>query len=148
LDDMPVIVFVTAYDQYAINAFEVQAVDYLLKPFDQDRFRKSFQLALKRIQSETANKAVIQGILREIHKDKNYLDRIMVNVGDRYFFIAAGDIRYITVAEKYVNLHTIEEAYLIRDTMNRLEKQLDPAKFTRIHRSTIVNVDCIREMQP
>ena len=72
----------------------------------------------------------------------------MVNVGDRYFFIPTGNIRYISAEEKYVNLHTQDDSYLIRETMNRMEEHLDPTKFTRIHRSTIVNVDCIREMQP
>lgn len=148
VENMPAVVFVTAYDQYAINAFEVQAVDYLLKPFDEERFRKSFHRALKQMRSDSVHLAAIQGLLDEIRKEKKYLEKIMVNVGHRYFFIPTCDIAYISAEEKYVRLHTEKDTYLVRDTMHRMEERLDPSKFTRIHRSVIVNVEYIEEMQP
>jgi len=146
--NMPVLVFVTAYDQYAIDAFEVQAIDYLLKPYDQDRFRKSFTRALKQLELKHSNTAVLKNLLNEIKSEKEYLDRIMVNIGHRFFYIKTSNIIYISAEEKYVNLHTERDQYLVRDTMNNMEQKLDPAKFKRIHRSHIVNIDFIKEMQP
>lgn len=148
VENMPVVIFVTAYDQYAIDAFEVQAIDYLLKPFDQDRFRKSFHRALQQIEVKNNNTVVLKNLLDEIKTEMKYLDRIMVNVGHRFFYVKASEVIYISAEEKYVNIHTEKETYLIRETMNNLEQQLDPSKFKRIHRSNIVNVDFIKEMQP
>jgi two-component system LytT family response regulator len=145
---MPAVVFVTAYDEYAIDAFEVQAVDYLLKPFHQGRFKKSFERALNMIHSGRDYSAAVKNLLTEINKGKKYLRRIMVKKGSRFFFVSTDDILYISAYEKYINLHTKEKTYLIRDTMNRMESRLDPANFARIHRSSIVNMDFIREIQP
>jgi two-component system LytT family response regulator len=148
IENMPVVVFVTAYDQYAIDAFEVQAIDYLLKPFDQERFQKSFNRALEQIELKKNNVAILKNLLKEIKSEKKYLDRIMVNIGHRFFYVRTRDIIYISAEEKYVNVHTEKDRYLIRETMNNLEQQLDPFKFKRIHRSYIVNIDFIKEMQP
>jgi len=148
VDNMPTVVFVTAYDQYAIEAFEVQAVDYLLKPFDQERFQKSLSRAMERIHLKSENTAIFKNLLVEINREKKYLKRIMVNVGSRLFFVKTGDILFISSDEKYVKLHTEKEAYLIRETMSSMEERLDPAKFARIHRSYLVNLDFIQEMQP
>ena len=147
-ENMPVVIFVTAYDQYALNAFDVQAIDYLLKPFDQDRFEKSFRRALKQIELRKGSTDVYQKLIDEIKKDKKYLERILVNIGPRYFFVKTVDILYISAEEKYVRLHTEKETHLVRETMNHMEQQLDPSRFTRIHRSTIINTDFIREFQP
>ncbi|MCI0693103.1 LytTR family DNA-binding domain-containing protein [candidate division KSB1 bacterium] len=148
IENMPAVVFVTAYDQYALEAFEVQAVDYLLKPFDQERFRKSFNRAVEQIRLKSENAAIFQKLLGEINREKKYLKRIMVNAGSRLFFVKTGDIMCISSDEKYVKLHTEKETYLIRETMNSMEARLDPAKFARIHRSYLVNLDFIQEMQP
>ncbi len=148
IENMPVVVFVTAYDQYAIDAFEVQAVDYLLKPFDQERFQKSFDRALEQIELKKNNIAILKNLLNEIKSEKKYLDRIMVNIGHRFFYVKTREIIYISAEEKYVYLHTEKDHHLIRETMNNLEQQLDPFKFKRIHRSYIVNIDFIKEMQP
>jgi len=148
VENMPVVVFVTAFDQYAINAFEVQAIDYLLKPFDQERFRKSLNRALKQVELKNSNVVVLKNLLNEIRSEKEYLDRIMVNVEQRFFYIKTSDVIYISAEEKYVNLHTKKDQYLVRDTMNNLEQKLDSAKFKRIHRSHIVNIDFIKEIQP
>jgi len=148
IENMPAVVFVTAYDQYAIDAFDVQAIDYLLKPFDQERFRKSFNRALEQIRLKNTNAAIFKSLLNEIKKKRQYLQRIMVNIGHRFFFVTTSDIMYISSEEKYVNLHTAKESYLVRDTMNNMEQQLDPSKFKRIHRCYIVNLDFIKELEP
>jgi two-component system LytT family response regulator len=148
VENMPTVVFVTAYDQYAINAFEVHAVDYLLKPFDQERFQKSFYRAKKQIEWQQNHVSILNGLLHEIKKEPKYRDRIMVNIGQRYFYVKTSDIMFISAEEKYVNLHTEKEIHLMRETMNNMEHHLDPAKFKRIHRSYIVNIDFIREIQP
>jgi len=148
IENMPVVVFVTAYDQYAINAFEVKAIDYLLKPFDEERFQKSLNRALEQIELKKNNVAILKNLLNEISKGKPFLERIMVNEGSRYFFIPIQKIIFISAEEKYVNLHTEKDRYLIRETMTNLEQQLDPTKFKRIHRSHIVNIDFIKELQP
>lgn len=148
IENMPAVIFVTAYDQYAINAFEVQAIDYLLKPYDQDRFQKSFNRAVQQIELKNNNTTVLKNLLHEIKSEKKHLDRFMVNIGHRFFYVKTSEVIYISVEEKYVNLHTEKETHLVRDTMNKLEQQLDPSKFKRIHRSYIINIDYIKEMQP
>ena len=148
IENMPAVVFVTAYDQYAIHAFEVQAMDYLLKPFDQDRFQQSLHRAQQQIQFRKEDTGVYKKLLEEIKKEKKCLERILVNVGSRYFFVNTSAILYISSEEKYVRLHTEKETHLIRETMSRMEQILAPSKFTRIHRSTIVNTDFIQELQP
>lgn len=147
VENMPTVIFVTAYDQYALDAFEVQAIDYLLKPYDQDRFQKSFTRALQQIELKNNNTTILKNLLNEIKSGKKHLDRIMVNIGHRFLYVKVNSIIYISAEEKYVNLHTEKEIYLIRETMNNLEQQLDPTKFKRIHRSYIVNIDFIKEMQ-
>jgi two-component system, LytTR family, response regulator len=148
LDNMPVVVFVTAYDQYAIDAFEVNAVDYLLKPFDKERFVKSFNRAVEQINLKRRKDDNLKNLLNEFVKDKKTLEKILVNIGSRYFFINTSEIIYISSAEKYVELNTAKGKYLYRETMNNLELTLDKNRFARIHRSYIVNVDHIQEMQP
>lgn len=147
-ENMPPVVFVTAYDQYAIDAFDVNAVDYLLKPFDQERFKVSFSRVLDEVKFKRNRSNELRLILNEIKKEKKYLDRILINVGAKYFFVALKEILYISSAEKYAELHTIKGKYLLRETMNNLEESLDPEMFARIHRSYIVNIEQIQEMQP
>ncbi|MCA9743801.1 MAG: response regulator transcription factor [Deferribacteres bacterium] len=145
---MPAVVFVTAYDQYAIEAFDVQAVDYLLKPYDAARFEMSFRRAVERLASRRESIAAILQAFDHLQQHGKNLERILVNSGQRYFFIKTAEIAYISAEEKYVQLHTVDKKYLIRETMTRLEQRLDPAQFVRIHRSFFVNLDSIREMQP
>lgn len=141
---MPPVVFVTAYDQYAISAFEVQAVDYLLKPFDEDRFRKAMQRAL----DMAAHRQNYSGMLEMISRRPMHLERILVNIGERHFLVSCTDIIYLSSDDKYVEVHTASKKYLLRDSLANLEDQLDPARFTRIHRSTIVNLDWVQEITP
>lgn len=147
VENMPAVIFVTAYDQYALAAFEVQAIDYLLKPFDHARFKKSFQRAVKRLEAKPENVVLLQRLLAEISAERTFLQRLMVSVGARFFFIKTSEILFISAEEKYVSLHTEKGAYLMRETMTGLEARLDPSKFARIHRSYLVNVDFIKELQ-
>jgi two-component system LytT family response regulator len=126
----------------------VQATDYLLKPYDQNRFRKSFNRALQQIELKNNNTTVLKNLLNEIKSGKKHLDRLMVNIGHRFFYVKTKEVIYISAKEKYVNFHTEKDTHLIRDTMTNLEQQLDPSKFKRIHRSYIVNMDYIKEIQP
>ncbi len=148
VEKMPAVIFVTAYDQYALAAFEVHALDYLLKPFDQERFRKSFRRAIAQIHLQKQPTGVLQRLLAEIKPEQKYLQRLMVPAGGRYFFVKTGEVQFISAEEKYVEIHTHKGGYLLRETMNEMEQRLDPAKFARIHRSYLVNIDFIAEVQP
>ena len=148
VEKMPAVIFVTAYEQYALAAFEVHAVDYLLKPFDQSRFRKSFLRAVQHLGLKNENAGMLHKLMAEIQEDQKYWQRILVSSGGRYFFVKAGDILFVSAEEKYVKIHTEKTGYLLRETMQEMEQRLDPATFARIHRSHLVNVDCIQEVQP
>ena len=149
-EQTPTVVFVTAYDQYAVRAFEVYALDYLLKPFDQERFDK----ALKRVKNQLASEksdALSERILRAIEDIKTkpvHLERLVIKMNGHVFFMKAEEIDWLEAEGNYVRLHSGKESYLLRDTISALESQLDPKKFIRVHRSAIVNVDRISELQP
>ncbi|MCF8241363.1 MAG: LytTR family DNA-binding domain-containing protein [Melioribacteraceae bacterium] len=148
IESMPTVIFVTAYDQYAINAFEIHAADYLLKPFDKERFFKSFYRAKDQQKIKQDKTDNVKMIIEEIRKNEQYLERILVNHGSKYFFINTSEINYISAEEKYVSLHCDKGNYLIRETMNNIVSSLNPKIFYRVHRSFIVNVERIKEMQP
>jgi two-component system, LytTR family, response regulator len=147
---MPVIIFVTAYDQYALKAFEVCALDYLLKPFDRERFGRALSRAraeLDRRKAGQVNERVLK-LLSELGQTKKYLEKLMIRDGGRVFFLRADEIDWIEAAGNYVRLHAGKEEYLYRETMTKLEGQLNPERFARIHRSAIVNTERIKELQP
>jgi two-component system, LytTR family, response regulator len=147
---MPVVIFVTAYDQYALKAFEVSALDYLLKPFDRERFKRALGRAraeLDRRKAGAVNEKVLK-LLSELQRSKKYVDKLIVRAGGRVLFLRADEIDWIEAAGNYVRLHAGKEEYLYRETMTRLEEQLNPDRFARIHRSTIVNIERIKELQP
>jgi two-component system LytT family response regulator len=147
---LPCVIFVTAYDKYALRAFEVHALDYLLKPFTGERFQSALERAKAQIKSregEQLNQKLVR-LLEDIRKDKTYLERLVVKSAGRIFFLNVEEIDWIEAAENYVRLHTGRESHLIHGTMNKLASRLDPAQFLRIHRSTIINVKRIKELQP
>ncbi len=150
LEHMPVIIFVTAYDQFALRAFEVHALDYLLKPFDRERFTKALQRARQHLQHERHGDLHqrVRLLLEELHRERKYLDRLVIKASGRVFFLKAEEIDWIEAAANYVRLQTGRESHLLRDTIKNIEAKLDPAKFLRINRSTIVNLDRIKELQP
>ena len=145
---LPAVVFVTAYDRYALRAFEVHAMDYLLKPFDSERFERT----LARLRTEITGRRAgelnrkLEALLASRQGKPQYLERLLVKSRGRVVFINADELDWIEAAGNYVSLHTGEKTHLLRDTMQRLESRLDPARFVRIHRSTIVQLDRIREL--
>ena len=147
---LPVIIFVTAYDQYAVKAFEVCALDYLLKPFDRERFNRALARArteLDRRKAGQVNDQVLK-LLSELQQPKKYLEKLIIRDGGRVFFLRADEIDWIEAAGNYVRLHAGKEEYLYRETMLNLEAQLNSERFVRIHRSAIVNTERIKELQP
>jgi two-component system, LytTR family, response regulator len=149
-ESMPAVIFVTAYDQYALRAFDVNALDYLLKPFDRERFEKALKRAkaqIERAQNGDFNERLLT-LLKNIKAEQKPLERLIVKSGGRVFFLRAEEIDWIESVGNYLRLHTGKESHLIRETMNRLEARLDSAKFLRIHRSTMVNIQSIKELRP
>jgi two-component system LytT family response regulator len=146
----PAVVFVTAYDCYALPAFEVHAVDYLLKPFDRERFHKALvwaRTAIRREQGETPSEFP-PAALEEPREVRKPLERITIKTAGRVIFLKTKDLDWVEAAGNYLRLHAGTTVHSLRETMNNLESRLDPDRFWRIHRSTIVNVERIRELQP
>ena len=143
---MPAVVFITAYDEYALKAFEVRALDYLLKPFSAERFRSALGHAREHVANRRKGDpaSALFGA-----KDGNAIrrNRLMIKAGGRIHFVRMSDIDWCEASGNYVRVHVGPQEHLVRDTMAHLESQLDPQQFVRIHRSTIVNVDRIQEMQ-
>ncbi|HTI37663.1 MAG TPA: LytTR family DNA-binding domain-containing protein [Vicinamibacterales bacterium] len=150
VERMPVVIFVTAYDQHAARAFEVRALDYLLKPFDRERFAAAIQRARTRVESETNGEVGhhLMALMKDLKKEPAKGDRLIVKSGGRLFFLRADEIDYVEAAGNYVRLHVGTQSHLLRETMNAIEARLGRDRFFRIHRSRIVNVERIREMQP
>ena len=151
VDRLPVVVFITAYYKYAVRAFEVHALDYLLKPFDDERFRQALERARAEVgqqQTGEVNRRIL-AMLDELKSPREeYVERFAVQTSDRVFFVRAEDVDWIEAASNYVRLHAGKNAHMIRGTMQSVEARLDPERFLRIHRSAIVNIDRIRELQP
>lgn len=154
-EHMPVIIFATAYDRYALQAFEAHALDYLLKPYDDARFEKALARALERIRQkqfgELTSKMIDLVGDHRVKRDDNLVahrERIMVKERDALFFVKTEDIDWIEAAGDYVSLHLGKKSYLVRESMTGVESILDAKQFVRIHRSTIVNVERIKEMRP
>jgi two-component system LytT family response regulator len=149
-DKMPLVIFVTAYDQHALRAFQVRALDYLLKPFDRERFQEALQRARAHIQrDETGDLGRrLLALVKDLRRDQPKTDRLVVKSGGRLFFLRTDEIDWIEAAGNYVRLHVGTASHLLRETMNSIEARLDPEKFFRIHRSRIVNMERIQEMQP
>jgi two-component system LytT family response regulator len=150
VERMPAIIFVTAYDRYALQAFDVRAIDYLLKPFDRARLRRALGRARREIERERAGELNVElkNLLADLKAKPKKLERLVIKSGGRVFFLRVEEIDWIESAANYVQLHVGRETHLLRETINTLAARLDPDKFLRIHRSTIVNLERIREMQP
>jgi two-component system, LytTR family, response regulator len=148
--ELPVIIFTTAYDQYAIRAFEAHALDYLLKPFNQDRLHR----ALERVKVELLKthehnvKTRILDLLGRTKSESQQLRRLVIRTAGRVVFLELDEVDWIEAAANYVKLHVGKDAFLIREGIGHFSAKLDPDRFVRIHRSSIVNVRRIRELQP
>ena len=149
IDRLPEIIFTTAYEQYAIRAFELHALDYLLKPFDQARFEDAIKHAKERFRSGRPSDGPLQirTLLESIKNKPQYLDRLVIKAGGRITFLSTNEINWIEADDKYVHLHTSKASPMVRQTLSAMEVQLDPSKFRRVHRSAIVNVERIKELQ-
>jgi two-component system LytT family response regulator len=149
---MPAVIFVTAYDQFALRAFEVHALDYLLKPFDDDRFLAAVARSKRAMRNQDVGQLSQQliGLLGTRHSGgaTPYLTRLVVKNAGKVTFVRVDDIDWIEAADYYVRLHVARKSHLLRETMSTLEGQLDPARFFRVHRSAIVNLDRLVEIQP
>ena len=147
--DSPLVIFVTAYDQHAVRAFDLQALDFILKPYDRDRFEKALTRAKIQIHEKRKQDfgPQIMAMLSEMRDRPKYLDRIVMKNDGRVFFIKIADIDWIGAEGNYVRLHTGKESYLYRENLGNLLSQLDPAKFRRIHRSSVINIDRIQELR-
>jgi two-component system LytT family response regulator len=146
----PAVIFVTAYDEYALKAFEVHAQDYLLKPYDRERFYEAFQHAAARIraQRENGTNARLVALLEDIERERPRRTLVPIRSGGRVTFLPVEEIDWIEAADNYVRIHAGKETHLVRQTLQSMEESLPPTMFVRIHRSTIVNVSRIREIQP
>jgi two-component system LytT family response regulator len=149
-DKLPAIIFVTAYDQFALKAFEVHAVDYLLKPINPERLKQALRRALDQLQQRQATdlSRKISALLADVGVSARSLERLAVKSSGKVIFVKAQDIDWVEAADNYVNLHVGNEAFLHRETMSSLESMLPADRFMRISRSTIVNVDRVKELQP
>ena len=148
---LPVVIFVTAFNQHALKAFEVQALDYLLKPFTTARFRETVQRARGRLATQPKDDSLAKAIMALAGRSPtgdNYLTRLAVKTPGRIVFIKTAQITCIESAGNYVAVLVGKDTHIVRDTINALEERLDPEKFFRISRSAIVNLDGIKELLP
>ncbi|MCI0618475.1 LytTR family DNA-binding domain-containing protein [bacterium] len=149
-ESMPHVIFVTAFDRYAIKAFEVHALDYLLKPFDRKRFEQAVERSKAQIHQsqQRSSSSELVALLKEMKSQSQHLERLVVKSQGRVFFLKTDEIDWIEAQGKHVSIHIGKETHLVREAMNNLETELDPKKFARIHKSTIVNIDRIKQLQP
>ena len=146
-DTVPAVIFVTAFDQYAVRAFEVHALDYLLKPFDDQRFTAAFGRAKERVGAR--RRGEVDNRIAELLKDRDLSrTRFLIPAREKTIVVDAAQIDWIEASDYYVTLHAGPAAHLLRQTMDEIEKQLDHRQFFRVHRSAIVNVDRVREIHP
>ena len=150
IEKMPATIFVTAYDQYALAAFDASALDYLLKPFGKARFDRALSRARERL-SARPDRELVQLLQRTIDSAKrriSYIERLPVSQNGRIIFVRASEVQWIESAGNFVLLHLATGNHTIRETLSTLERKLDPAYFIRIHRSTIVNLHYVKEVHP
>jgi len=146
---IPAVVFVTDYDRYAVEAFEIQAVDYLLKPFTRQRFHQALERAKLRLKGgELSLDRQVLSILEHMSKGPGHLERLAVKTPRGTIFVKVKDVDWIEAAENYVKLHVGIAEHLIQATMNAVSNKLDPASFVRIHRSRIVNINKVQSVNP
>jgi len=147
---MPIVIFTTAYDRYAIRAFEAHALDYLLKPFNQARLHRALERARNELlkSHEEGVKSRILDLLNATKSESKSFQRLVIRTAGRVVFLDLNEIDWIEAAANYVRIHTGKDSYLLREGIGHMTAKLDPARFVRIHRSFIVNVNRIRELQP
>lgn len=148
---MPVVIFVTAHDKYAVRAFEIYALDYLLKPFNIERFEQTLQRAILQIQREKGGdlgRRVLAMMNAAVRPREKFIDRLIAKSGEMAVFLRTEEVDWIGAEGNYMRLHVGKKSYLLRETINNLEAQLDLGKFLRVHRSTIVNIERVKGLEP
>ena len=149
---MPLVVFATAYDEHALRAFDACALDYLLKPIDRERFAEALRRVKARLQGGAGVKAdpgaQLRPLIEHLGRQHQRSTRLAIKTEGRVLFLRTAEIDWIEAVDNYAKLHVGRETHVVRDTLSRLEERLPGERFLRIHRSTIVNVDRIRELQP
>ena len=146
LEEIPLVVFSTAYAQYALQAFEVSAVDYLLKPYDQNRFDQAVNRLIERGSQSEELSEKLQSLLQNFQDRNTYHTKLFVKYRNRIIPVKTRDLQWIEAQGDYAMLHTESKAYLTNFTLNRLEEMLDPTEYIRIHRSSIVKVSSVKEL--
>lgn len=146
-ETMPAIVLVTAFDKYALDAFDVEAIDYLLKPVREDRFKRALKRAMDQIGSQDRDRNRLSRLLDHVQPPSPYLQRLVVRDSERLFFVPTNQITRISAEGNYVRIHTADATHMIRETISRLETRLNPEQFVRVHRSEIINIDSIKEIR-
>lgn len=148
--DLPAVIFVTAFDRYALKAFEAHAVDYLMKPFSSERLHEALERARAQVDRSSSSdlKAALSALLEDIQRERAYPEWLLIKKDDRSVFLRVADIDWIESSRNNVRLHVGKEIYVYHETTSGIEAKLDPKKFFRIHRSTIVNIEKIKEMHP
>ena len=153
-DRMPPTLFVTAFDRHAVQAFEVNALDYLLKPFDEERFQKAMarfrdwrHAHQEAVDAGPGLQAQLQALLDQLSGGR-FLERVMVKHGDRHLLLKIEEVQWVEAEDNYVRLHVDGTSHLLRQTLARFSERLDPKSFRRIHRSSLVNLDHVVELQP
>jgi two-component system LytT family response regulator len=148
IEAMPLVVFATAHEEYALKAFDAGALDYLLKPFDEERFRRAVGRVRRELRSPAQAAASLGGVMASLRRARGFAERLVVNTSGRVVFLRVEDIDWLEASGTYVMIHAGREKHLMRDTLRALEERLDPARFVRLHRSTIVNLERLRELLP
>ena len=153
LPRVPLVVFVTAYDQYALQAFEHHAVDYLLKPLDPDRFARCLAHVRQRVERQPGSTppprlAALLSTLPPVPATAAFSTQLLIKQPGRYYFVPTAQVQYLEAAANYVTVYAQGSAHVLRATLGQLERQLDPAQFLRIHRSLIVNTQQVKELHP
>ena len=152
-EEIPVVIFVTAFDRYALRAFDVHALDYLLKPVDAERLARAMARARIRVAERRGSPTPrldhrLMALLTELTSERRYLTRIPVRTEGRLIVVQLSEVDWVAAADNYVTLHAGTQSHMVRETIGRLERELDPDCFVRIHRSTIVRIDRIKELIP
>lgn len=147
LEKRPAVIFVTAYDEYAVKAFEYHAQDYLLKPFDRKRFAGAFRRAKDKLLSDGGDQREIRELLEKMTISGKYLEWVTIRKDERIILLKVEEIHWVEARGNYVYLKTVEGGHMLRATINSIEAKLDPDTFVRVNRSTIVNLHYIKELQ-
>ncbi|AKQ64891.1 Transcriptional regulatory protein [Myxococcus hansupus] len=149
-EQCPAVIFSTAYDAFAVAAFEAQAVDYLLKPYDAERFARALERAYTVLQGGLPETARLQALLADLGRapSSRPLERLVVKAGEAWVPLRLTDVWRLSSEDKYVRLHTAQGEHLVRQTLRSLEERLDPTRFVRVHRGDIVNLDAVARLEP